>query len=139
VSFDILVQINILCTFAMLGLIWTIQVVHYPIFFHLKNESFKDFEKIHINRISFVVIPFMIFESFATVGLVFTQKAGMYEYFNLFLIFLIWLATFTLSIPCHNKLMRTKDDMIIKKLVRTNWIRTILWSIKSFVIYTQYL
>ncbi len=46
---------------------------------------------------------------------------------------LIWLATFILSVPCHRQLQKSgKDLSTINRLVATNWIRTILWSLLFF-------
>ncbi|MBU3984539.1 MAG: hypothetical protein KJ985_13980, partial [Proteobacteria bacterium] len=45
-------------------------------------------------------------------------------------IVLIWLATFSLSVPCHRQLQNHgKVLSTINRLVVTNWIRTLLWSL----------
>ncbi len=42
-----------------------------------------------------------------------------------------WLFTFGLSVPLHNSLEKTRDLEKIKKLIQTNWPRTILWSART--------
>ena len=46
----------------MTGLIWTIQLVHYPTFDHVADDHFADFAKFHASRISLIVLPAMIVE-----------------------------------------------------------------------------
>jgi hypothetical protein len=46
-------------------------------------------------------------------------------------VIILWLVTFIFSVPLHNKLLQGKDHLHIQKLVRTNWIRTLLWWTRS--------
>jgi hypothetical protein len=60
--------------------------------------------------------------------LVFTQP-GLPNFLMLSAIIIIWISSFSLSVPYHKKLLqRGKDQTVISRLVRTNWIRTILWT-----------
>ena len=47
------------------------------------------------------------------------------------LVICIWLSTFLLSVPCHQRLNRGKNLKVINLLIMTNWPRTILWSLKA--------
>lgn len=57
-----------------------------------------------------------------------------FEKVILILVVLIWLSTFFIQVPIHQKLLVKKDFFLIEKLNRTNWIRTILWSIKIVLV-----
>lgn len=46
---------------------------------------------------------------------------------------LIWLVTFFIQVPLHNKLSEARDKEAISRLVSSNWIRTSLWSLKSIL------
>ncbi len=48
-----------------------------------------------------------------------------------YLVLLIWISTFLLSVPNHAKLAKGKDDTHINRLINTNWIRTVLWTVKA--------
>ncbi len=48
-----------------------------------------------------------------------------------FLVFIVWLSTFVLQVPIHNQLKTGKENMLIRRLVATNWIRTAAWSLKA--------
>jgi hypothetical protein len=48
-----------------------------------------------------------------------------------YLVVLIWISTAFFSVPAHSKLESGKDEHAIDRLVSTNWIRTVLWTLKS--------
>jgi hypothetical protein len=53
---------------------------------------------------------------------------------SIVLVVIIWSSTFLLQVPIHNRLKSGKKEEFIRRLVATNWIRTIAWSLKSLVI-----
>jgi hypothetical protein len=54
---------------------------------------------------------------------------------NCLVLFIIWVATFSLSVPCHSQLERDGwEEKTIQKLLSTNWIRTIGWTLKSGIL-----
>ena len=130
-----LVIIHAASCFMMTGLIWTIQLVHYPSFYWIEKSAFTDFEVFHSRRISFIVIPVMIIELGS--GVLLTLFSGYQSSWllNLVGIIIIWLSTFVLSVPCHQKLSQNRDEATIKRLVQTNWPRTILWSVRSVFLF----
>ena len=56
----------------------------------------------------------------------------------LFLI-IIWIYTFLAIVPIHMKLKETPSSDLINSLVHKNWLRTILWTLKGFIILFMYL
>ena len=52
----------------------------------------------------------------------------------MFLVFVVWLSTFALQVPIHNRLKIRKDEILIRRLVVSNWIRTLAWSFKAVLI-----
>lgn len=113
------------------GLIWTIQLVHYPLFNSVGSEGFVQYEQQHTQRISFLVVPTMIFELIT--GSILIYSFGLFSAYGLLFCLLlgIWLSTFLLQVPMHNHLSQSYSKIHVDKLVRTNWIRTILWSSRS--------
>ena len=59
------------------GLIWTVQLVHYPSFQFIEKDSFVEFEKFHQRKISILVIPLMILEVLLSFYNLFTSKLGL--------------------------------------------------------------
>ena len=133
-SANLLAQIQLACCLLMTGLIWTIQLVHYPFFQFTDEKEFQTAHTFHSNRISIIVIPVMVIELIVAIAL----AVGWHSTFwgiNLFLVVLIWLSTFFLSVPLHNSLGGGKNNSIIARLVATNWPRTLLWSLRSCLIF----
>ena len=53
---------HLIFTSIMTGVIWVIQIVHYPSFHFIEKESYTAFQKFHMNSISLIVVPVMILE-----------------------------------------------------------------------------
>ena len=58
--------------------------------------------------------------------------AGVASVIGLFLLGCIWLSTFAVQVPIHNRLAEGVNIDLIAKLVRTNWIRTAAWTLRGF-------
>lgn len=134
----LITNLNFIINSILVGLIWTIQVVHYPLFLKVGSETFINYVKSHQNRISIIVIPLMTIELLSSIFLYianpYIELQTNYLY-SLIIVVLIWLLTFLVHIPQHKKLLLAFDERIIKQLVNTNWIRTILWTIKIPIIF----
>ena len=128
--------IELLYLFAsiwMTAVIWFVQLVHYPTFKFVPIEKMISFSEFHQHSISFIVMPAMMLELLSCSYLVFHSDFSLPISLQLLLIILIWIATFTLSVPCHQKLITKPDYKSVTKLINTNWIRTILWTTKLFL------
>lgn len=123
---------NIGVSWALFGLIWTIQLSHYPAFQFIEDEKFLAFHQHHTSSITLVVMPLMLLELALSIWLVYQQ--GWNWSIPLFLVIAIWASTFLIQIPLHHQLGSGKDLTIIQKLVYTNWIRTILWTTKALLV-----
>ena len=132
-SFEVIFNVHLWCSIFMTGLIWIVQLVHYPSFRFVSSSDFVDFEKFHTSSISLIVLPVMLLELVTGVWICAFEMNLVYL-INLIALGGIWLTTFLLSVPCHTKLGVGKDMQTIDKLVKTNWIRTILWSGKGFIL-----
>ena len=115
------------CAF-LTGLIWMIQLVHYPSFHYINEDNFAKFAKFHASRISVIVIPAMMVDLISAFLLLNGEKILLA---NFIMTLLIWLSTAVFSVPCHKRLQENKDPKIIVRLVKSNWPRTIMWSIRS--------
>ena len=54
--------LNLVLAFIAVGLIWTIQLVHYPTMRFIPKERFVEYHNFHSMRISFLAIPLMVTE-----------------------------------------------------------------------------
>ena len=124
-------------TLFMTGVIWFVQVVHYPLFAKTGLTDFHVFEKAHTSLTTWVVAPPMLIELISALLLIWYRPAGISNVqcgIGLALLGVIWLSTLFLQIPCHELLSRDFDPVIHQKLVSTNWIRTVAWSLRALLV-----
>ncbi|MFN3196854.1 MAG: hypothetical protein ACE366_00360 [Bradymonadia bacterium] len=126
-------------TWALVGLIWTIQMVHYPLFAQVGPEGFTAYHHDHTRLITFVVGPLMLAEAFTTAALVFMPDALPSDlkgaaWVGAILLAVVWLTTAFISVPCHNQLAGGFNAHAHDKLVSTNWIRTIAWTARGALV-----
>lgn len=126
--------LNVISAFLLTGVIWTIQIVHYPSFHYIDKLSFTNFHNFHERRISIVVIPLMLIELITSVALYIYNLSSIFFSLNLLIVVLIWCSTFFVQVPIHSVLSQKKDKNLIEKLVNTNWTRTFLWSMRMLLI-----
>ena len=124
---------NLISSSILLGLILVIHFVHYKSFYFIPDKEFINFHTFHTRSISYLVIPLMIVEASTSIIICFFYY-GLLPLINLILVLSIWIVTFFLQVPCHNKLSSGKSETTIKKLIDTNIIRVYLWLFKTISI-----
>lgn len=119
-----------LSSIYMCGVIWLIQLIHYPSFVYISQSQFQQFHSQHTQVMGLLVGPVMVIELLAGLWLSMTVTTK-YTLVHLFLVVCLWLLTFFISVPLHNKLASGYDASVIQSLIKTNWPRTILWTFKA--------
>jgi hypothetical protein len=132
---QLLLTINVFSTFFMCGLIWIIQLVHYPTFLFVERDRYTEFQRFHMFRISWIVLPVMSMELLSGAFLWYQQQSLIWTV-NLFLLSLIWFSTLAIQSPSHAKLEKGFDQKLVSLLIRGNWIRTILWTLRALILVT---
>lgn len=128
---DVVVVAHAVATLFLAGLIWTIQVVHYPLFAHV-GDGFVAFHTRHSTRIAWLTaVPWAV-QGVTTAALLLWHPTGVDRW-------LVWLTagaaavtvavTVVLSIPRHEALGHGFDATAHRALVVTNWLRTAAWSV----------
>lgn len=120
----------------MTGLIWFVQLVHYPLFHYAARSDFHEFARQHQRRTTWIVLPLMTLELTTAIAIaVTTSGADVAEraYFGLACLILIWLSTAFLQVPLHDRLARGFDAATARALTRGNWLRTGLWTTRSMI------
>ncbi|GAB4550994.1 MAG: hypothetical protein Tsb0013_12940 [Phycisphaerales bacterium] len=116
----------------MCGLIWFVQVVHYPLFGAVPAEGFNAYAARHRARTTVVVAPLMFAELGCAIALVLAIGSTL-AWIGLALAAGTWGVTFFVSVPLHMRLDRGLDGAVHRALVATNWIRTALWSARLWL------
>ena len=122
-------------TAAMVGLIWTIQVVHYPLFAKVGVEAFEAYERSHMGRITVVVGPLMLAEMVLALSLLVWRPSGVPMWMLVVGVVLVlgaWVMTATVQGPIHGKMASGGFDAEMHRtLVVSNWARTAMWTARG--------
>jgi uncharacterized membrane protein len=125
-------KVNLAATLYMTGLIWFVQVVHYPLFARVGAAQFGTYERMHQQYTGYVVVPGMLLELATAVFLaVYARPAHMtatVAWVALGLLVVAWLSTFLLQVPQHQLLADGFNAASHERLVGSNWVRTAAWS-----------
>jgi len=116
---------------GMFGVIWIVQIVHYPLMRFVSGAQFARFETGHRTRISWVVGPLMAVEGVCVLAFLFAPPAGLPWW-------LPWAGagaeavaigtTVFVSAPLHERLNAQFSPATLTRLIATNWIRTVAWT-----------
>ncbi len=129
-----IVLVHAAATWVMVGVIWVMQLVHYPLMRLVGVEHFKEYEQGHQKRISLIVVPVMSVELGASVWLLLDPSqavAVVWRGAGVILLILIWGLTLFVQGPLHRLLADGFDAGLHRRLVRSNWLRTLLWSARG--------
>jgi hypothetical protein len=132
-----LLLIHATATWFMVGLIWTIQLVHYPLFARVGDDEFAGYENEHTRRMGrLLVIPAgvevvtgaaLVWGRPAEVELPVVMIAGA-------LLAVAWIVTALVQVPLHSRLERGYSAAVAARLVSTNWLRTGLWTARGVAV-----
>ena len=133
---SIVLLANLVSTWTMVGVIWFVQVVHYPLLSVVPPESARATALEHQPRTARVVGLPMFVEGTTTLWLMFVRPDAV-EW---------WLAwaggvtvavalasTVLLSVPRHARMAERPDAEVGRELVVTNWPRTVAWTAHGIV------
>lgn len=129
---------NIAVSSALAGLIWTIQLVHYPLMAKVGAEAFSAYHVRHTGSITGLVAPLMAAEVFLAISLVVWRPqevpAGA-AWVALGLVAVCWLSTAFIQVPLHSRLAEAFDAEAHRSLVTTNWLRTAAWTGRAALLF----
>jgi hypothetical protein len=117
-------------TLFMTGLIWFVQVVHYPLFDRVGKAEFAGYERQNTRRTGWVVGGPMLLE-LALALLLAWSPGGPMAWCGLGLLGIVWLSTAVGQMPAHFRLEQGFDAQAHRRLVRGNWIRTVGWTLRG--------
>lgn len=117
-------------TLMLVGLIWTIQLVHYPLFAHAAGHGWSEFHADHARRITLIVGLLMPVELLLA-GAIVLRGADPLAWLGVGLLAVVWVSTAMFQVPLHNAMARRFDASAHRALVGTNWIRTAAWTMRG--------
>ena len=115
----------------MVGVSLITHFVTYPSFKLIKSITFSEFHKSYTKKMLFIVAPIMTTELISTILIViFDINYSFIDIILLGVLMLIWVLTFYMIVPIHNKLSVNYNKDLNQKLIKYNGLRTTFWIIK---------
>ena len=124
---------NAAATWAMVGVIWFVQLVHYPLFAGYAGDGFRLAMAAHQRLTTWVVAPLMLAELVTSLALP-AVTPGWLPWAGVACVTVCWASTVAVQVPLHERLARDGYDLAVeRRLVRTNWVRTVAWTLHGAV------
>lgn len=134
---DTVLLVHVGATWALIGLIWFVQMVHYPLFATVGTGDFDLYEAQHTRRTALVVGVLMPAEAITAAWLLIESPDGVATGFialGLVLVAAVWLSTALVQAPIHGRLSTNATTALQRRLVQTNWLRTVAWSVRGVLV-----
>lgn len=126
ITLDIL---RLIIDFGTCVLIWVVQLVIYPSFKFYTPHNLISWHRQYTIRITWIVLPLMLSQLVLSIVML-VEALKIYTVVSLILILLLWGLTFVVFVPLHKAIDYSQGNPAIsQKLVKYNWIRSVLWSI----------
>lgn len=124
--------VNLKASSALAAVLWVVQLVVYPAFAAIDPHLFCAWHRRYTRTIGCVVVPLILIQAAAVAhawggaspapGLLIVQSLAMG---------VAWGVTAAVSVPLHHRLGKARDPVAMRQLVRTNWWRTLAWSLAA--------
>lgn len=133
---DLLIIANATSALVMTGIIWFVQIVHYPLLAIVPVDSAGVVAGEHQSRTAWVVGAPMAIEGVTTLWLMFDrpeQVPWQLAWAGGVCVAIALLCTIMLSVPRHTRMAERPDASVGRELVATNWPRTIAWTAHGLI------
>lgn len=118
---------NLILTAALAGLIWTVQLVLYPLFALVGASEWHRYGAEHRRRITWLAAPLMLSSVGVAIALTLEEASGL-SVLNAALGVGVLVLTGLVFAPLHGRLERGASKRTVGLLVRVNWLRTMAWT-----------
>lgn len=130
------VVLHAVATLVMVGLIWTVQGVHYPLFENVGADAYPDYQSRHVDQIGYVLALPWSLEGVSIAALLVLAKGGTMRILAIVgaaLMGLILVVTAIWAAPVHGELLDGFDAEQHDTLMTSNLIRSLLWTARGAV------
>jgi hypothetical protein len=140
VNDTILLVVQLAATWTMVGIIWFVQVVHYPLFARVDGPGSGEYAVENQRRTTWVVGLPMAVEGVTALWLVASppeELGRMLPLVGLGLLALVLGSTVLVQVPGHARLVAGHDAETVRRLVAGNWVRTAGWTARGALVATM--
>jgi len=130
-----LLIIHLTSSLFMVGLIWTIHTVHYPLFAHVGESTYVAFQSEHVNRIGKLLFLPWLTEGLTLVGILLLAFFGQHRnlrvpaFLNGIGMAIALIISGFWSAPAHGKLANGFNKDVHDRLMTANLVRTLAWTL----------
>jgi hypothetical protein len=131
--------VHAVAAWFMVGMIWTIHLVHYPLFAEVGEATYETFQSEHVERIgSLLLVPWAIEGAMVMALLWFAFVAGLRDLRIPSLVGATAMAAVLAisafwSAPAHGDLADGFDAAVHDRLMTANLIRALAWTLRGAV------
>ena len=132
-----LLLVNAVAVLVMTGVIWFVQIVHYPLFAGVGDDAWGAYHRAHTRRTTWVVAAPMAVDLVSSIALVAARPDGVGAaavVIGAVLAAVTWAATGLVAIPAHDRLGRGWDARTARRLLGANAVRTAAYSAHAAVV-----
>ena len=129
--------VHLVATWFMVGLIWTIHVVHYPLFAYVGPDEYVAFQAEHVRRIGMVLLVPWAVEGICILALLVMAMRSKSRALLLPALLgaaamgVVLIMSGFFSAPAHGELADGFDADVHADLMRADLIRTIAWTMRG--------
>jgi uncharacterized membrane protein len=131
-SFHVILTLHAAVTCFMAGVIWFVQLVHYPMLARIDPRQRTDSARFHQSRTTLVVAPTMLAELALAILILWRTPESVLSWVGAALLAVVWGSTFLVLVPIHWRLAEG-DWVLVARLVQSNWIRTAAWTGRALI------
>ena len=130
-----LVVLHLLSTFFMVGMIWTVHLLHYPLFAYVGDETYVTFQQEHVDRIGALLFVPWLTEGVTLLGILALAFVGgrrelqLPAVINAVAMAVVLVISGFWSAPAHGDLSDGFDAAVHDRLMNANLVRTLAWSV----------
>jgi len=128
---------HVAATLFMAGVIWFVQLVHYPIMTQIPPGAFPAYQAANMTATAWLVTIPMGVEALTALLLLWRRPehvpANVLRV-GLVLVVLIWLSTWLIQYPRHEALRAGFDSVLHRSLLDSNWLRTAGWTARGVLV-----
>jgi len=132
---DVVVVVQAIVTALMVGMIWTVQLLHYELFPLVGTDAWDAYESAHVDRIGTILFGPWLVEGLCVLVLLLARPRNLriLAFVGAFLMLCILVDTAAFSAPAHGRLLERWDRATYDDLMVVNLVRAWLWTAKGVV------
>lgn len=128
---------HVAATLFMVGMIWTIHTVHYPLFAEVGPATYESFQAAHVDRIGKLLLLPWLTEGLTLLALLWAAFVGRARSLRIpsaigaIAMAVVLMISGVWSAPAHGELADGFDTVVHNRLMTANLVRTLAWTVRG--------